>query len=362
MSDNLQEMRDKIDAVDEKIQRLISERAEIAQLVAQAKQNSSPETESAVFYRAEREAKVLRKIKERNAGPLSDEEMARLFREIMSACLALESKMKVAFLGPEGTFTQAAALKHFGHSIESEPYATITDVFREVDAGTASYGVVPIENSTEGVINHTLDEFINSSLQVCGEVVLRIHHHLLSKTGDLAAIKRIYSHQQSLAQCRHWLDANMKNIELINVNSNAEAAKLAAKDQDAAAIAGDMAAELYGLHIIASNVEDKPDNTTRFLVIGKRETPPSGKDKTSLLISSPNQSGALHSMLAPFAKNNITMTRIESRPSHRANWDYIFFVDIEGHQTESAVSDALHELKKVAAFVKVLGSYPHAVL
>ncbi len=358
MSDDLADMRTKIDALDEQIQTLITQRAEIAQMVAQAKEKAG----DAVFYRAEREAIVLRKVKERNKGPLSDEEMARLFREIMSACLALESKMKVGFLGPEGTFTQTAALKHFGHSVDTLSYTTIAEVFREVDAGTVSYGVVPIENSTEGIVNHTLDEFSNSALQICGEVILRIHHHLISTNPDKSKIKTIYSHRQSLAQCRNWLDANMKGVELVDVSSNAEAARLAANEPDAAAIAGETAAEIYNLGILVKNIEDKPDNTTRFLVIGKRITPASGHDKTSLLISTPNQSGALHSILAPFAKNSISLTRIESRPSHRANWDYIFFIDIDGHVSNENVATALADLRKVAAFVKVLGSYPYAVI
>ena len=362
MNDDLTAMRDKIDALDEQIQTLISQRAEIAQQVAREKIKANGNADNAVFYRAEREALVLRKVKERNQGPLSGEEMARLFREIMSACLTLEAKMKIAFLGPEGTFTQTAALKHFGHSVDTVPFATISDVFREVDAGTVSYGVVPIENSTEGVVNHTLDEFANSTLQICGEVVLRIHHHLISKRNKTEDIKRIYSHRQSLAQCRNWLDTHMKDVELIDVNSNAEAARLAAKEKNAAAIAGETAAEIYELGILERNIEDKPDNTTRFLVIGKRETPPTGKDKTSLLISTPNKSGALHSILEPFAANNVSMTRIESRPSHRANWDYIFFIDVDGHRTDANVAAALAELNKVAAFVKVLGSYPLAVI
>ena len=358
MSDKLLQLRDKIDQLDEQIQKLIAERAQVAEEVARAKQDAGND----VFYRAEREAQVLRKVMERNEGPLSDEEVARLFREIMSACLALERVMNIAFLGPEGTFTQAAALKHFGHSVQTLPMTTIGDVFREVESGTASYGVVPVENSTEGVVNHTLDEFMNSSLHICGEVELRIHHHLLGKVENIEDVKKVYSHQQSLAQCRKWLDTHLNDVEQIDVSSNAEAARLASEEEGAAAIAGESAAEIYDLNTIVSNIEDEPDNTTRFLVIGKRATPASGEDKTSMLVSAINKPGALHAMLQPFATNEISMTRIESRTSRQGMWNYVFFIDIEGHADDVNVSAALKELKNAASMVKVLGSYPKAVL
>ena len=358
MSDELDNLRTQIDDLDEQIQALITERAKIAQDVAEAKQASSDE----VYYRAEREADVLRKVMARNKGPLGDEEMARLFREIMSACLALEQVMTIAFLGPEGTFTQAAALKHFGHSVTTTPMATISDVFREVESGAASYGVVPVENSSEGVINHTLDEFMISSLMICGEVALRIHHHLLGKQDDIKKIKKVYSHQQSLAQCRKWLDVHLPDVELHDVSSNAEAARLAAKEKNAAAIAGEAAAEIYNLQMISRNIEDEPDNTTRFLVVGKRATPASGSDKTSLLIYTHNKPGALYAILEPFARNGISMSRIESRPSRQGMWTYVFFVDIEGHVEDANVGQALTELEQTASSVKVLGSYPRAVL
>ena len=358
MSDDLNNLREQIDALDEQIQALITERAKIAQAVAKAKEANSDE----VYYRAEREAEVLRKVMARNTGPLSNEEMARLFREIMSACLALEQVMTIAFLGPEGTFTQAAALKHFGHSVMTTPMATISEVFREVESGAASYGVVPIENSTEGVINHTLDEFMVSSLMICGEVELRIHHHLLGSHSQLAETRKVYSHQQSLAQCRKWLDTNLPNVELHDVSSNAEAARLAAQEANAAAIAGETAAEIYNLNIISRNIEDQPDNTTRFLVVGKRATPASGSDKTSLLIYTHNKPGALYAILEPIARNGISMSRIESRPSRQGMWTYVFFVDIEGHTDDANVAQALVELKQTASSIKVLGSYPRAVL
>jgi chorismate mutase/prephenate dehydratase len=359
MSDKLKDIRNRIDAVDQQIQALINERASLAQEVAEVKQTQG---ETVEFYRPEREAEVLRKVLARNQGPLPGEEMARLFREIMSACLALEQPLSVAFLGPAGTFTQAAALKHFGHSVHSMPMATIAEVFREVESGAAHYGVVPVENSTEGVINHTLDMFIKSALTICGEVELRVHHHLLSKEGERGAITRIYSHQQSLGQCREWLDAHLDTVERVAVSSNAEAARRAAQEPGSAAIAGEIAAELYGLEVLEASIEDNPDNTTRFLIIGRQQTPPSGDDKTSLLISTANKPGALYQLLEPFARSNISMTRIESRPSRVANWEYVFFIDINGHAQDPLVAKVLDGLRAESAMFKVLGSYPKAVL
>ncbi len=355
----LDKIRERIDALDQQIQQLINERAECAVEVAKVKgaTGASPN-----YYRPEREAQVLLGVKERNQGPLSGEEMARLFREIMSACLALEQPLKIAFLGPAGTFTQAAALKHFGHSVETVPVGTVDEVFRDVESGTAQYGVVPVENSTEGVVSHTLDMFVSSPLKICGEVELRIHQHLMGNGGELKAIQRIYSHQQSLAQCREWLNTHVSGVEVVAVSSNAEAARRAAQEPGAAAIAGETAAEIYQLQILAANIEDEPDNTTRFLVIGQQTTAPSGRDKTSLLVSARNRPGALQGLLAPFARHGISMTRIESRPSRRGTWDYVFFVDIEGHAQEEQVANALCELEDEAAMLKILGAYPKAVL
>jgi len=355
---SIKDLRDRIDALDVKIQSLISDRARLAQAIAQSKQEEG----SNHFYRPEREAEVLRQVVERNQGPLAGEAMARLFREIMSACLALESRLRVAFLGPEGTFTQEAALKQFGFAVETVPLAAIDEVFREVESGNAQFGVVPIENSTEGVVNHTLDMFLASRLKICGEVALRIHHHLLGKGNDLSGANRVVSHPQSLAQCREWLDANLPGVKRIPVASNAEAARLAAADVETLAIAGDTAARLYGLHMFANNIEDRPDNTTRFLVIGTIDTRPTGQDKTSLLLSSRNRPGALQRLLAPLAKHKINMTRIESRPSRQSLWEYVFFVDVDGHVQDRKLAKALVDLEKEAAFVKKLGSYPKAVL
>jgi chorismate mutase/prephenate dehydratase len=361
MSDKkqLNDLRERIDVLDSRLLALISERAQLAKAIAGVKGIQGNDNG---YYRPEREAQILRKVIEQNQGPLSEEEMARLFREIMSACLALEQILNIAYLGPEGTFTQTAALKHFGHSVSTSAYASIDQVFREVESGACHYGVVPVENSIEGIVNHTLDMLINSSLLICGEVELRIHHHLISKAKELSDIKRIYSHQQSLAQCRGWLDTHLLQTDRIAVNSNAEAACMASQEQDAAAIAGNAAAENYQLNFLVNNIEDDPDNTTRFLVIGRQMTPPSGNDKTSLLFSTPNKPGALHQMLACFADNNVSMTRIESRPSRRGMWDYVFFVDIEGHAEDELVMRSLEQLEQCASMVKLLGSYPRAVL
>lgn len=355
----LTDLRARVDDIDARLLELISKRARLAQKIARIK-GMDPGNNN--YYRPEREAQVLRNIIARNQGPLADEEIARLFREVMSACLALEQVLNIAYLGPEGTFTQAAALKHFGHSIKTTALGSIDQVFREVESGACHYGVVPVENSIEGVVNHTLDMLINSGLLICGEVELRIHHHLLTRAKKLGQIRQVYSHQQSLAQCRAWLDTHLLDAERIAVSSNAEAARRAAAKKNTAAIAGESAAEYYDLPVLYSNIEDHPDNTTRFLVLGNHGTSPSGKDKTSILFSAPNRPGALHDMLACFAAHNVSMTRIESRPSRLGMWDYVFFVDVEGHAQDPQVVAALKKLGAAASMVKLLGSYPVAVL
>lgn len=357
MSDKqLDKLRARIDELDEQIQALISARAACAKEVAQRKQCH----ERTVYYRPEREAEILRRVRERNQGPLPDEEMVRLFRELMSACLALQQPLTVGYLGPQGTFSQAAALKHFGHCVKLLPLAAIDEVFREVEAGSADYGVVPVENSTEGVISHTLDMFMRSPLKIIGDVELPVHHHLLSQGDTMAQITRIYSHQQSLAQCREWLDGKLPGIERVAVSSNAEAARLAAGQAGAAAIASDAAAEVYRLRILASNIEDDPNNTTRFLIIGRQTVAPTGRDKTSLMVSVHNRPGALYRLLEPIARHGVSMTRIESRPSRLNKWDYVFFVDVEGHAEDANVAEALKELEAEVSQLKVLGSYPRA--
>ncbi len=356
----LEQLREQIDSIDLQILALISERASCANAVAEVKAGQGGD---AVFYRPEREAQVLRRIMEHNQGPLDNEEMARLFREIMSACLALEQPVQVAFLGPEGTFTQEAALKHFGHSALTTPMSAIDEVFREVAAGAANYGVVPVENSTEGVVNHTLDNFLDSSLKICGEVELRIHHHLLIGPNTRKEhITRVYSHSQSLAQCRKWLDAHYPNVERVAVNSNAEAARRVKGEWNSAAIAGDMAAEMYGLEKLSVKIEDNPDNSTRFLVIGGELVPPSGHDKTSIVVSVRNEPGALHNLLEPFHRCDIDLTRVETRPSRMGKWSYVFFIDFKGHYSDDNVAAVLDELRGKTAELKLLGSYPRAVL
>lgn len=361
---SLDSLREEINSLDSQLVELISARARCAQAVAEVKKASEPET--TVYYRPEREAQVLRKVMELNeqkGGPLTNEEMARLFREIMSACLALEQPIKAAFLGPEGTFTHEAVTKHFGHSAVPMPMGAIDEVFREVEAGGVNYGVVPVENSTEGVVTHTLDSFIDSNIHICGEVVLRIHQNLLvSDVTNVDKISRIYSHPQSLAQCRKWLDANYPKAERIPVSSNAEAAKRIKGEWSSAAIAGITASELYDLTVLAEKIEDTPDNSTRFLIIGRQQVPPSGEDKTSLVISVRNKPGALHDILEPFHRLGVDMTRLQSRPSRISAWNYIFFIDLKGHQEDEIVQKALAEVSPVAAELKVLGSYPVGVL
>ncbi|MDR6679567.1 prephenate dehydratase [Pseudomonas oryzihabitans] len=359
----LKALRLRIDSLDERIQELISERARCAQDVARVKMKTLAEGEKPVFYRPEREAQVLKRVMERNAGPVGNEDMARLFREIMSCCLALEEPLHVAYLGPEGTFSQAAALKHFGKAVVTRPMAAIDEVFREVAAGASQFGVVPVENSTEGAVNHTLDSFLEHNLSICGEVELRIHHHLLIGENTKAdSITRIYSHAQSLAQCRKWLDSYYPSVERVAVASNAEAARRVKGEWNSAAIAGDMAASLYGLTPVQQKIEDRPDNSTRFLIIGNQDVPPSGDDKTSIIVSMQNKPGALHELLLPFHANNIDLSRIETRPSRSGKWTYVFFIDFVGHQADPLIRDVLERLSNSAVALKVLGSYPRAVL
>ena len=357
--DSLEELRQQIDSVDRQLLELISNRAKLAQQVASVKAKATGER---TFYRPDREASVLKRVLEHNQGPLSDEEMARLIREVMSACLALEQRLQVAFLGPTGTFTEEAAYKHFGHSIRTLATSSIDDVFREVESDNANYGVVPIENSTQGIVNSTLDMFLESTLKIVGEVELRIHQHLLSNVENLSEIQVLYSHQQSLAQCKKWLESNLPGVKRVPVSSNADAAQRAATESNAAAIASETAAEKYALNVKVNKIEDSPDNTTRFLIIGKQDVQPTNDDKTTLLISARNKPGALYSLLQPLAKNNVSMTRIESRPSHCVNWEYVFFLDLEGHIKSEKIKKSLAELQDEADVLKVLGSYPKAVL
>ena len=357
---SLTDARQRIDAIDRSIQGLIAERAGWAHQVGKAK---GPLKAAVDYYRPEREAQVLRMVVDRNEGPLADEVLVRLFREIMSACLAQQEPLKVGYLGPEGTFSEQAVRKHFGHSSHGLPLASIEEVFQEVENGNADFGVVPVENSGEGTIQITLDMFLSSPLKICGEVELRVRQFLLSRSGRIEDIERVYSHPQTFAQCQTWLRGNLPKVEKTPVSSNAEAARRTRNADDAAAIAGESAAHVYGLRkVITSPIEDRDDNTTRFLVLGRQIFPPCGHDRTSVLVFIKDQPGALFNVLSPFARHGISMNRIESRPSHQAKWEYAFFIDIAGHVEDAPMKKALAELKKHAAQIKILGSYPVAVL
>ncbi len=376
----LDQLRQDIDRIDDQIHQLLNERAECARAVADVKvrefeaakqfegdEEHSGSAQQLLFYRPEREAQVLRRIKEVNQGPLADDTVAHIFREIMSACLALEKPMQVAYLGPEGTFTQAAAIKHFGHAVNSHPQTTIDAVFSRVESGECHYGVVPVENSTEGMVSHTLDNFMSSSLKICGEVELRIRLHLLASEDTIAAagdegLRCICAHQQALAQAKSWLDAHYPNVERRAVSSNAEAAKLAGEEVGVAAVAGDIAAQRYGLVYMAENIEDLSDNSTRFLIIGREDVSASGEDKTSIIVSARNRPGALFALLQPFYREGIDLTRIDTRPSRTETWAYAFFIEFEGHQQDPQITAILKELEEHSNLLKVLGSYPKAAL
>lgn len=364
MSEELKAARMRIDAIDAELQRLIADRARIAQEVRDIKLRNGDVGD---HYRPAREAEVLKRAMERNRelrSPLPDQVMARLMREVMSVCLALETPLVVSYLGPEGTYTQAAVYKHFGHQVSAKPVAAIDEIFREVEAEAAAYGVVPIENSTEGVVSSTLDLLANTPLSICGEVWLPVHHQLLSRHERIEDVGIVMSHAQSLAQCRRWLDAKLPGVPRAAVNSNGAAAKQVAETGQGAAIASAAAGELYGLRVLASNIEDDPNNTTRFLIIGRHQPEPTGADRTSLVCSAPQggEAGALFRLLEPFAQAGVNLSKIESRPSRRGVWDYNFFVDLEGHQRDEPVAKAIAQVRSRAAFFRILGSYPRAVV
>ena len=349
----LKPLRDQIDAIDAQLLDLLNRRARVAQEVGHVKNKVD-----APVFRPEREAQVLRGIAERNPGPLGNNELQTIFREIMSACRSLEKKVIVAYLGPEGTFSEQAVYQHFGKSINAIPCASIDEVFRAAEAGTADFGVVPIENSTEGAISRTLDLLMQTPLTISSEVSIPIHHNLMTLSGNMDGVRSICAHSQALAQCQGWLNQHYPNIMRQAVASNAEAARLASEDPSVAAIAGEIASQHYGLQVVSAHIQDEPQNRTRFAVIGRKETEPSGKDQTSLVLSVQNKAGAVYKMLAPLEKFGVSMTRFESRPAKTGAWEYYFFVDIEGHVKEEKIRLALAELKDSVAYFKVLGSYP----
>ena len=362
MADPLASLRSQIDALDDEILARLNARARLARQIGELKNDGSGDVAKVAMYRPEREAQVLRRLMAANPGPLSGEVVARLFREVMSACLALEKPLSIACLGPLGTFSEAAAIKQFGHAASVRPHATIDEVFRAVESGADDYGVAPVENSTEGAVGRTLDLMTSTSLTVCGEVVLRIEQHLMRLPQSAGAVERVYSHAQSLAQCHEWLNRELATAQRVPVASNAEAARRAAEDPASAAIAGELAAERYGLAIAHRNIEDEANNTTRFWVLGRHAAGRSGQDKTSLIVGARNRPGAVHELLGPLARHGVSMSRLESRPARTGLWEYVFFVDLEGHRDDPAVSAALAELQSLAALVRVLGAYPAALL
>ena len=353
--DKLKPLRDQIDAIDAQLITLLNQRARVAQQVGHVKAESN-----APVFRPEREAQVLERVAKHNHGPLASADLKSIFREVMSACRALEKRVTVAYLGPAGTYSEQAVWQQFGQAVEGLPCVSIDEIFRSVEAGTAEFGVVPVENSTEGAVNRTLDLLMRTTLSISGEVALAVQHSLMTRTGTMDGIRSICAHSQALAQCQAWLNEHYPQLERRAVASNGEAARLAAEEVGVAAIAGDMAARRYGLAIVHAHIQDDPHNRTRFFVIGALQPGPSGRDQTSLLLSVPNKSGAVYELLAPLARHGVSMTRFESRPARTGRWEYFFFVDIEGHAEDIKVAEALAELQTQAAFFKLLGSYPHA--
>ncbi len=350
---NLKELRRKIDSIDQNIIKLLNQRANISLEIGKIKKESGKQV-----YVPDRESKIYERINKYNKGPLSNKALQAIFSETMSGCLSLEKCIKIAYLGPPATFTNLAALKKFGSQVEYLECKSITEIFKEVEKRNADIGVVPIENSIEGVVSHTLDMFINSNLQICSQIMLEISHNLLSKSKDISSIKRIYSNPQVFGQCRIWLETNLPKTELVEVTSTTKAAQLATKNATSSAIASLLAAKIYGLNVISKNIQDTLHNFTRFLVIGNLKTKPTKKDKTSIIFSAKDKVGALHDMLIPFKKNNINLTKITSRPSKRKIWEYYFFVDLEGHIRDKNVKKALSELEESCSYLKILGSYP----
>jgi chorismate mutase/prephenate dehydratase len=355
MADEIEKLRRDIDRIDDELAALIERRAGFAREIGKLKGG-------APAYRPERESQVLRRVTQK-AAILPVERIEAVFREIISACRALEEAIRVSYLGPEGTFSEQAVRKHFGRAVDALPAASVDEAFRRCESGAAQFTVVPVENSTEGAVGRTLDLLLVTPLRICAEIELRVQQNLLFGGKDLGAVRRVYSHAQSLAQCNGWLAQNLPGAERVPVASNAEAARRASKEDAAAAIAGESAGERYGLNVLARSIEDDPNNTTRFLVLGNLDPEPTGNDRTSLVMSAENKPGAVHALLTPLAEHRVSMTRIESRPSRArsALWEYVFFIDVEGHQKDERVAKALGELKRLAPYLKILGSYPAAV-
>ncbi|HCU24214.1 MAG TPA: prephenate dehydratase [Deltaproteobacteria bacterium] len=353
MPEDLKKHRDRIDALDAKILELLSKRGKEAQAIGKIKKKRGSS-----FHIPEREAHILQRLRKLNRGPFEYRAIEGIFREILSACLALEAPLQVAYLGPEATYTHLAAIRRFGISTHFIPQTTLREVFQEVVNGRVDYGIVPIENSNEGVVAHTLDLFMEFTLTICGEIQLEINHNILAKSADLGKIRRVYAHSQAIAQCRHWLEENLPQAELCPTDSNAKGAVLAAKEKGAAAIASDYAAKIYGLTVVRKHIEDYPNNFTRFLVIGKRPTSPTGKDKTSIMFSTRDEPGVLFRLLRPLAEHHINLTKIESRPLKKRAWEYVFFIDLDGHREDPAIAAVLQQIEKECSFFQVLGSYP----
>jgi len=355
MPEDIQRYRKEIDRIDDEILRLLNERSKNVMEIGKLKKQSDREGN---LHTPGREAEIVDRLMRQNRGPFPNEAIRPVYREIMSASLSLEGPQQVAYLGPRATFTHLACIQKFGESAQYVPVNSIKDVFNEVERGRANFGVVPIENSTEGVVNHTLDMFIDSNLLIYGEVLQEVSHHLLSKADRLEDVKKIYSHPHAIAQCRNWLEANLPHVPLAEVASTSRAAELCADDHSAAAIASELAGQLYGLKVLKSRIEDNINNFTRFLVLSQKPPERTGKDKTSVMLSVKDKVGALYELLRPFASHGLNLTKIESRPSRRKAWEYLFFVDIEGHVEEERVKKALEEIKSRCLFLKILGSYP----
>lgn len=357
MTEDIASLREQIDTVDRELLALVNRRAALARRVGELK-------DGAPVYRPEREAQILRRAAEDNPGPLPAERVTGIFREVISACRGMEQEIRACYLGPQGTFSEQAVQKHFGHAVAAIPLASIDEVFRRTESGDADFAVVPVENSTEGAVGRTLDLLVATSLRICAEIELRVRQNLMTRDADLSSVKRVYSHAQSLAQCHAWLNQNLPNAERVQVVSNAEAARRASEEPGTAAIAGQTASEHFGVPMLVRGIEDDSSNTTRFLVLGRLETASSGRDRTSLVMTADNKPGAVHALLSPLAANRVSMSRIESRPSRAARsalWEYFFFIDVEGHQDDARVASALAELAQKAPFLKILGSYPMAV-